>query len=568
MTKILQKFKQDIDNKTLYVAIGFTVFCSLFGFYLFHDYYLNLYEYTKIHHFNSKVIGFQLINFIIDFVLFIVYAYYLFNSKLWIKIPFLILLVVCISAELGYISFYDRFSDPNDIIIALTATGEQVNSLMSQYLNFNILTLLFAFAVGEIVLRSRKKTANFLVLIYTLILFTLHSVSSFFIYSYLSTKHEDIIAYNINQNVFIPLPVGINTFINTCFGYLIVGDKDFKTERDRLSYQTQVKPLNNIVIIMEETIRGDYLSLNGYPRKTSGYLEELRNKHLLKNFGLCVAGSTASLTSNNLLFAGISPSNADAEISKKTFTSPSIFQYAKATNYKTYFFDAQMNDYWAGTFDDYTFIDHYFNKKQLLPEGVNNFEIDFIIAEQVNKILKNSRGNLIYIVKRGFHFPYESNYPENKRIWVPVFEGDLSTDKDQKGLINSYDNSLSYNIDRFFKVLIGNSEESLNHSIIIYTGDHGENFLEDGESVGHSKSSKLEATVPLVIIGKNIEADTLYKASHHNILPTVLDLMNYPKNEIKYHYSPSLLQAKESDNKKRHYILPDLNNPKVYDFDN
>ncbi len=477
----------------------------------------------------------------------------------------LLILVLCLSTEFGYVNFYGSFSKPNDIAIALTATGEQVDGKIFQYLNFKMLSIIIAFAICQFLLKSKPRNSGYRLITLVFFLFFIHATFSYLIYKHLSIKLHGLIAVNINENQFLPLPIGINTVTNSIFGYFIMGDKGFKTIRDKLGYHADSFPQNNIVIIVEETLRGDHLSINGYKRPTSNFLQELQSRNLLKNFGICAAGATASLASNNLLLTGILPQNPKK--STESFSNPSIFQYAKASNYKTYFFDGQMNDRWAGTLDDYNYVDNFISRNTLLLGKAFKYEVDFNIAKSVNHILETSKGNLIYVIKRGFHFPYSKNYPENKKVWTPVYDDNSDDKPTPTGLINSYDNSLFYNLDTFFRILIGDSKKSLYQTVIIYTGDHGESFLEDGKSTEHSKSAKLEAKTALAIIGEQINVDTNYKPSHHNILPTVLDLMNYPKSKIRYPYSPSLLRAKEKDNIKRYYILPDLNNPKVYAFD-
>jgi glucan phosphoethanolaminetransferase (alkaline phosphatase superfamily) len=136
-----------------------------------------------------------------------------------------------------------------------------------------------------------------------------------------------------------------------------------------------------------------------------------------------------------------------------------------------------------------------------------------------------------------------------------------------KELINTYDNSLKYNIDPFFKMLIKDPKVTLRNTLIFYTGDHGEMFLEDGKNWLHGKSNKFEASVPLCIIGKDLKIDTSFRASHANILPTVLDFMNYPKTLFTKNTALSLLKTKGKDTKPRTFILPDLYTPKIIKFD-
>lgn len=554
--------KKYIDKKILFTAIALAGFCSLYGLFVYQDYYSYVYKFDTS---SPRNYLFQLLNTAIEFFIFIAYCYCFLSSKIWVKIPLLVILLLCFSTELGYVEFYGSFSHPNDITIALTATGEQVNGKILEFLNVKILLIPVAFFAAQYTLRDKSKKSGVVLMTAVFLLLIVHAAASYFIYLHLAKTRGGLRAININENLFLPLPVGVNTSINSIFAYFFLKNDGFKSKRDQLIYKSNIYPHNNIVVIVEETLRGDHLNINGYNRQTSGFLQELQKKKLLTNFGICAAGSTSSLTSGNLLLTGLKPENPDR--ASKTFTYPSLFQYAKASNYKTHFFDGQMNDKWAGTLDDYSYVDNFVSRNSLLLSESFKYEVDFHIAKAVNRILKTSTGNFIYVIKRGFHFPYSRNYPKNKKVWKPVMEDESHDKPTPATLINSYDNALHYNLDSFFKILVENREQSLAHSVIIYTGDHGESFLEDGKSTQHTKSARYEALTGLVIIGKNLHLDTAYKASHHNILPTVLDLMNYPVEKTKYPYSLSLLRAKEKDNVKRHYVLPDLNSPKVYAFD-
>jgi hypothetical protein len=60
--------------------------------------------------------------------------------------------------------------------------------------------------------------------------------------------------------------------------------------------------------------------------------------------------------------------------------------------------------------------------------------------------------------------------------------------------------------------------------------------------------------VPLFVIGKfEKKFDTRYKASHQNILPTLLDLMKYPKELVETDLALSLFEVKAADSKPRFF---------------
>jgi arylsulfatase A-like enzyme len=84
----------------------------------------------------------------------------------------------------------------------------------------------------------------------------------------------------------------------------------------------------------------------------------------------------------------------------------------------------------------------------------------------------------------------------------------------------------------------------LEDTIILYTSDHGQTLFENQASWLHCNYTPQEATVPLILIGKNVPpVDPLYPASHSNILPTLLDLMGLPADQRIHPYAPSLFSG-------------------------
>ena len=64
-------------------------------------------------------------------------------------------------------------------------------------------------------------------------------------------------------------------------------------------------PKNNIVLVIDESIRGDHLSVNGYKRETTPFLDALSQEDSFYNWGLAVAGATCSHPSNSLILTGV-----------------------------------------------------------------------------------------------------------------------------------------------------------------------------------------------------------------------------------------------------------------------
>jgi glucan phosphoethanolaminetransferase (alkaline phosphatase superfamily) len=168
----------------------------------------------------------------------------------------------------------------------------------------------------------------------------------------------------------------------------------------------------------------------------------------------------------------------------------------------------------------------------------------------------------------GAHIPYNIDFPPDQKTWTPSYEAtnkfDIPSADVLPEVVNAYDNAIKYNLNSFFSNLIDDYSTIPNNSVIIYTGDHGQTLFANGRS-SHGGNTKAEANVPLFIIGKvPPTVDTGYKASHGNIFPTVLDLLDYPREFREKRGFPSLFNAKKTDSRAR-YFNPDLGTKVLFD---
>lgn len=472
-----------------------------------------------------------------------------FRSNYKFRLIYFVVFCLAIIAEYGYQNAFQRFSNLEDVENALIAADATIKfNAISMY--FSWLAIIPCSIYGGFLFFTKPQTdKNWRYLLANLILF----VSFFSLTGYYTRNTFHTISLDAFYRTTVSFP------INWYFGSTNQAPLSlfYNAEREKIDYVSPHPPTNNIIFIVDESVRGDHFSLNGYQRKTTPFLDELNQKGFLKNWGIAVSGTTCSKTSNNLLLTGL---NELPDTNFKIYQLPTIFQYAKAMNYKTYSFDGQVSQIWNGKPSDLQTIDERITSTEFSDK--KTYEIDAAIARRVREITKKSNGNFIWITKYGIHKPYQNSYPNTEQIWSPTVNNDdfssiYSNKLNAENLKNDYDNAILYNSQSFFENLIG---EGLNsNTTIVYTADHGQTLMENGKTVSHCSDTRNEANVPFFIISSSLHpVDTNFRASHSNLFATLLDLMNFPEDKRKFTYSISLLKAKNTDSKPRTYFYGDL----------
>ncbi len=368
--------------------------------------------------------------------------------------------------------------------------------------------------------------------------------------------------YPVSSGVFrtISLAASLRTFTFVGWKYATL----YRGPRLPVETGAITTPQNNIVFIVDESIRGDHLSLNGYPRPTTPYLEQLQQTGVLYNWGVSVSSGTASTNSNALLLTGI---NQLPDVTQQTRKVPTIFAYAKAMGYHTIYLDMQMNRAWLMTVDDFKQVDEW-HTVQEFSQG-EEYQVDSEAAGWMYDKLRSSGGNFIWINKAGGHFPYLERIPKGYTLWQPGLKNARYDPPDSVELTNTYDSILTYNLENFFRTLV--RPETLANTTFVYTSDHGQTLSENGETWPQTGPTRNEARVPIFIIqAGQAKFDTNYKASHQNLFATLLDLMKTPQEMRRYPYAVSLLQATADMSQPRYYIVGDINSQLrgwLYDFD-
>jgi glucan phosphoethanolaminetransferase (alkaline phosphatase superfamily) len=297
-----------------------------------------------------------------------------------------------------------------------------------------------------------------------------------------------------------------------------------------------------VILIVDESVRADFLDLNRVQGSTP-FLQSHAGR--FANFGYAVAGNNCSLFGNLILRFGGVPDR----LSESIRTGPSIWSYAKAAGYRTVYIDGQKSD--GRLQNGMTAVERAGIDEFLQPSEAPEAERDFFIARRLGEITSSVQPHFVYVNKRGSHFPYPRNYPRAAASFLPDMETGESTGLSRERLINSYKNSLRWNVDGFFKELLSND---LANTVVLYTSDHGQNLMDRGVILQCNSSNPhvFEGLVPLLVtsgdsrLRHRFEEAALVnrdRATHFEIFPTLLELFGFDPAEIGVHYGAGLLQS-------------------------
>jgi lipid A ethanolaminephosphotransferase len=364
----------------------------------------------------------------------------------------------------------------------------------------------------------------------------------------------------------------LTSFLRSTLHYGFENLREYHGPRDDLpiSYASQ-RPLDSIIYVIDESVRGSNLSLNGYPRATTPFLRSLETQGRLKNLGICVAAGTLSHLSNAYLITG---HNTFPDDTFRTDRNPTVFDYAKRMGYETIYIDIDQGalsplmkaargapvrslDWWM--------TEQSFKERRVDLETTK----DVGVARVLSGLLNERGGYFVLVNKKGLHFRYRHRYPDDpaSTVWKPVMEASESIDPRPAGrekLVNTYDNGIRFQVDEFFRVLV--SETTNQNYAILYTSDHGQTLAEDGQVYTHMKPDKVIVDVPAFLVaGEKYDRKGLLSAirpgirvSHLNNFATLLDLMGVPMSLRVRPYDKSVFSLTAEDNRVRYYMSGSL----------
>ncbi len=315
----------------------------------------------------------------------------------------------------------------------------------------------------------------------------------------------------------------------------------------------------NILLLILDTVRASNMSLYGYARPTTPFLEELASTGV--TFEMAIAPSAWTLPSHASILTGRHPHELSADwMIPLNGAFPTLAEvlaergYATAGFVANYYYAARETGLARGfvRYDDYPISLGMLVRNSWLARRLaapirrlfrNHQDLARRSAEDVNTSflhwLARSQNRPFFAFLNYFdsHDPYlppktwESRLSQSEDLyWLSRPEG--YSPQELQELTNSYDNTLDY-LDAQIGALLNNlrAQGLLANTLIILTSDHGEQFGErDSRLMGHGNSLYLPLLrTPLIMVyGSHIPMNRRIQTpvSLRDIPATVMEFAN------------------------------------------
>jgi glucan phosphoethanolaminetransferase (alkaline phosphatase superfamily) len=285
----------------------------------------------------------------------------------------------------------------------------------------------------------------------------------------------------------------------------------------------------NIFLIITESLREDCMRLDVAPNLT-----QFKNDFV--QFERAISSGNGTHLSWFSIFHSELPFLWKSCQLERKLGSPAL-QALKKWGYKIHLYTSAQLSY-------YNMEELLFGKNSYLLDTKETFhhtpphsaaDSDAAALEKMQKDIRENphlkEGNLFILFWDCTHFDYSWG-----RSWNPKFKPfaqefayfrAIQSAKTIQAIKNKYQNAVNY-MDSLFGKLMAHME---NDAVVIFTGDHGEEFFEHGHLFHNSHLSKEQTSVPLYFkFGDGSKkVNTRALISHLDLFPSLLDYLGAPK---------------------------------------
>lgn len=286
-----------------------------------------------------------------------------------------------------------------------------------------------------------------------------------------------------------------------------------------------------IVLVVDESIRGDLLSLARPETRTTPWLEAHRTSFV--DLGVAAATANCSAIAHAALLTGLLPGDLPdtrGEIRRR----PTLFGAAARAGLRTVLVDAQASAT-APTLalgaDDLVQLSASrivrAERPALASAGRDGALADIVVDETAGP------PTFVYAIKRGAHYPYDDAVPPEHRTRTTDEAHALGFQGAGEAEVARYLDALAFSVDGFLARLLPRLEGR--DVLLFYTSDHGESLLENGHTRTHCSEGRAPAEqgrVPLLVWASGQAASVLAelratRPSAFRLHPTLLRVLGF-----------------------------------------
>ncbi len=285
-------------------------------------------------------------------------------------------------------------------------------------------------------------------------------------------------------------------------------------------------PPVNVILIMGESLNRNYMSLYGYKKPTTPYMDSLKNDPgFLYRKGLSsgVYTDVALPSFFNLIFR---PDGMPQILS----TNTCLFKMAKENGFTTSFQSTQPSEglsYIKG-YLCMRWIDRYEDSSSVTGNNYENV-LDIQLLDYL-KSVDLAHPSFAVLHQTGSHSPYETRYPAS----FDHFHGEAKR--------SEYENTVLYTDDVIRKIIAYINVHTKLPTYILFTSDHGESVGEGG-AFGHGQLERKEQhMVPFFAYAVHADIGRIKKllgpseyVSHFDMARLIAALLGYDVSHLSDH---------------------------------
>ncbi len=256
--------------------------------------------------------------------------------------------------------------------------------------------------------------------------------------------------------------------------------------KDRVAaFMATAPPLNcdaafdKIVFVLGESANRDFMSLYGYPRPTTPFLDSLPNKVVAR----AISPVNQTMTAVPIIFTPATVTEYDV-----FYTSPSIVSDLRRCGYETFWVSNQLrySPYTSSVSSIASEAEHVRFVLDDLEGGKFGLPDEVLLQLLPEDEIVPGRKQAFFIHLLGSHFDWKDRYPPDKAL-IP----------EPRDLRDIYANTIHYT-DQVLAQIFARFHARSQSMLFVYTSDHGEWITADEGGHAFSQAFQDEYRIPLV----------------------------------------------------------------------